>query len=987
MSSDYPNNFNYNDDDVNQLLQEFYNNDIGNDTEKENNTQKDNETETSVRKKEKYSKKRDKIPVNPMKRNMSKRMSSNAVSELKKDEILNNDVSVTEKDVFSKNVQNENTFGEKTTNLNFNDDEIIEMMEQFKKETQVLEILSNEKKDESPMDNNSNTLTKSNEQTVNNKVEVTIRPEIVDIHGNPIESEDISFSTSENASQVTKEDNISTTVPMNKITPEEVQMEIMNLSCNEQQFMDMPRHPVMEYEPSPQNTNNSQLISNAQDVDNIPEYVQAMEDMQAIVKETSTEVQATTYDDATDLLKEKLKEIEKKEFKYDDIDDTIPDFADKPVGDAEIAARLEKARGYMKNFVIMDNNVKVPFYNCMALFQKMYTSNLNNNDTITLTTNAQGILDKNVRSVENAKLIDLLEPLIGPRPTDMSSSYSLPGMVSIGDVIKVGNVSYNDSKLFYCLLNSSTALTRNSFISYVRTASTIEDGHRFLYRLRKYTDRPYLRTILWSYGFDDVTVDLFCFVLENIPILKFNKKYVIQTSRYVILDAYSLVLNIKNFFKTHSDILHYNMVNNFEDYQTIRRNYELPDIAINTIIGHVNDSKTFAFAFWVYCSRYLALKYIDKTWFRELVPDGISTHIDSNLKCMCFYQISPTVDRISSGNIYTIDSDTDLIIVEDCGKTCPILRGDLKYYMELASDHNKEAISAYCAKLSKYIGSDITLTYLYPLLFASQLNCKEIVSSFIENLEKSSSEKRLTKPEIMLMAMYYLPKFTKGPAFKRNICTTVKTKPLDKIMMYATKGREEVKTEIPSGRAHVPKTSNMSKNSSTSVGIKMDLEKEPSEHIKLSSGKHYTMKKTASTTPTAVITKEEKKNTEKLKGQQYRIGVRNMVRNTILKKYITYQVAPNPVSIQKKTVDTDSITDLEADYIRYLSLLTKDNLLPKDQLESIKNRYYYTKRPNIMKTIGKSGINKILRSIVNELKQIYEANALQENRKNGNVKK
>lgn len=393
--------------------------------------------------------------------------------------------------------------------------------------------------------------------------------------------------------------------------------------------------------------------------------------------------------------------------------------------DEQIARRLGRVKSFLPSFVMKGTNVKSAFYNIMAVVQKMYIDNLPNNEEIIVSKNANGLLDTDVRSVSNATLMDLIRGILGPSPARKSSVRIANNMVKIDNVISVGNTVYKtDSKLFYCLLKSNSDISGGCFISYSKNVRVVDSKSDVFYRLRKYTDRPYLRYLLSNNSFDEVTKELCCFILENIHMLAFNPKYIIQTDDYVILDVYSLVTNIKHFYYNTDNYLDYRSINVFSaEYRTIRMNRLLPDIAVCTTQGHVNNSTTFAYAFWLYEFKYLALNYNDNTWFRDLVRNGPVTNIDSNLDALCTYQIQAMNDPHDFTNIMTIDSDIQFTSIIECTTKHNIkMKGDLKVFYDRASANNKASIMTYLNWVASYLGeeadnTEYDLFYIYPLLF------------------------------------------------------------------------------------------------------------------------------------------------------------------------------------------------------------------------------------------------------------------------------
>lgn len=471
----------------------------------------------------------------------------------------------------------------------------------------------------------------------------------------------------------------------------------------------------------------------------------------------------------------------------------------------QIKNRLGLTAKIIQPFIMHGAQVKSAFYNIMAFVQKMYKENLPYNDAITISENAIGKLDTDTRSVENAKLIDLFTLLVGPPPTNTSSTYTRSGMVDIDGVIKVGVSPSVQSKLFYCLLNQNTAFSRNNFISYVNSTEVTENGCHLMYTLKKYMDRPYLRTVLKGYGYDEITTELYCFILENIHMFKVDPMYIIKTDKYVILDLYSLVSNVKYFYKQNGELLDYNILGSVlaDKYKTLVHNYLLPDIAINTKLGPVNNSKTFSYAFWLYEKNYLALTYYDNTWFKNYV-DGPTTNMDSNLSALCTYQIFPIGVR-GKTNVMTIDADVPLSFTENANVSCSIKKtGDLDAYYKRSSDDNKKAIDSILRFLADtvvrvYNKEEVTMDLfcIYPLLFYSITNDDAIITAFLEGIHARSDEMQLRA-----LSVSSLPVYTRPKQVVKAASTVVTVKPSE-LYAQSVKERQILEQSMKNAR---PKT-------------------------------------------------------------------------------------------------------------------------------------------------------------------------------------
>lgn len=425
------------------------------------------------------------------------------------------------------------------------------------------------------------------------------------------------------------------------------------------------------------------------------------------------------------------------------------------IKDTMIQKRLEEAKEYIYMFTMVRENVKVGFYNILSFVQAMYVTDLPNDDTITISNDWRRDVNTDITSVPNASLIDLLLQIVGPSPTNLDSRHARSDMVKISGVINVGvTSSTSNSKLFYCLLRHSTDFSRENLISYVKRGNIIENGANTMYSVYKYTDRPHLRLFLHNQNLDELTKNLYCFILENIGLFKIASKYVIQTDEYVILDIYSLVNNIIARYSDIGNILDYNALDPTDvATKRLRHNYCLEDIAIDTKVGHVNNSLTFAHAYWLYTFRYIGLPYNDRTWFREYVrsTDYPHTNLDSNLTQLCSYCVQRLDDT------YLWDPLNPNIQLPSSLKGEDIdmkMAKDLETFYEMTSQQNKDAIAWYIGQLSKQLEGENTiydLYYIYPLIFGTLSRNAQVFKDFI------SEVKLLGKVERHLESVAYQP--------------------------------------------------------------------------------------------------------------------------------------------------------------------------------------------------------------------------------------
>ena len=357
-----------------------------------------------------------------------------------------------------------------------------------------------------------------------------------------------------------------------------------------------------------------------------------------------------------------LKDLEQKQYTSNRGEQNCPSLTRARLKPNQIGKRLTDASIYMDYLVIKHPYAKRNFNMFMAFCQKQYIKeNIPVNTQVTIHSHANESLETSLKSVENAKTIDILRSLVGPSPHSTNAVRHKPGMVRLTSVHPVSSTSTTSSKLFYCILNSKTNITKYSIISYVSSTSIQENGTIFYMNLKKYTDRRYLRTVLYGYNFDDITIELYCFILENIHMFSFDPMYIRQTDSYVILDLYALVSNIMYFYTENGggNMLDLQVLNIFRsENKSLYQNELIPDIAINTRLGYVNNSNTFVFAFWKYELNILQIKYYDNTWFNNEVPSFPITSLETNLDAQCFYSITAS-NWIETGCTNTCTLDTD----------------------------------------------------------------------------------------------------------------------------------------------------------------------------------------------------------------------------------------------------------------------------------------------------------------------------------------
>ena len=567
---------------------------------------------------------------------------------------------------------------------------------------------------------------------------------------NFIEYEGSQSSQSQHDSQAKKDNCTNTNSPSRRLS---------NLS----QALFSPSNKQLEKVDSNSTVNtpqHTQSMPNAQDVSAMATYniIQPIEVSSGSSSDSSNQSQAmrtsinTLLNTSTantnarpqDRIDSILKGLQQKQYTSNRDEQNCPSLTRARLKPNQIGKRLSNVTTYMDYLVIKHPNAKRNFNMFMAFCQKQYIKeNIPVNTQVTIHSHANESLETSLKSVENAKTIDILRSLVGPSPYSTNAVRHKPGMVSLTSVHPVSSTSTTNSKLFYCILNSNTSITKYSIISYVSSTSIQENGTIFYMNLKKYTDRRCLRTALYSYNFDDITTELYCFILENIHMFSFDPMYIKQTDSYVILDLYALVSNIMYFYTENGggNMLDLQVLNIFRsENKSLYQNELLPDIAINTRLGYVNNSNTFVFAFWKYELNILQIKYYDDTWFSNEVPNFPITSLETNLDAQCFYSITAS-NWTATGctNTCTLDTDMTLSWKEPQESVTPMVSDDVKGYMKRHPE-SMQALTNYLNELgsigmdSTFKGFYYTLACVLPLIFANTTGDGSYVSTYIGHL-------------------------------------------------------------------------------------------------------------------------------------------------------------------------------------------------------------------------------------------------------------
>lgn len=371
-------------------------------------------------------------------------------------------------------------------------------------------------------------------------------------------------------------------------------------------------------------------------------------------------------------------------------------------------------------------------------------------------------------------LINRLTLLIGPTPSNYSSSYHSSRMVTL-DVIPVGNTTYSGSSgnkdLFFCLLEKDHDpkekvskypvinfpnevdlfkgfdadrlfdITKDGFryksyiISYYRKTTTKD----YFMSIRKYTDRITMRLkLVECFSRDEDKVEFALFVLENIDIIAINPDYIRNGANYVAFDLHSFITDLFSYYEDNNgSVLDYNDMTVNEKFTVNGKvNQANPYMGLKTSFGVVCDDSTIASLFWTYRLKYLRPTYYDRSWLSRQFR--IRFNKDSSIGSLCHY----TFQKIDVPmNVLTIDSDVDygqaLLVLDN--KYAQSLEGydptvkeiseiedrmdtDLKIYYDKLGDDQKNVIRRYLKWFKTCISNvkryDIAM--IYQLIYTIQ---------------------------------------------------------------------------------------------------------------------------------------------------------------------------------------------------------------------------------------------------------------------------
>lgn len=399
-----------------------------------------------------------------------------------------------------------------------------------------------------------------------------------------------------------------------------------------------------------------------------------------------------------------------------------------PIADNVIAERLNAVSKNIDQ-VTLAKDTKESFYRFMTYVEKCYNNLIN--DSSVLISDEPFQCDKELPD-ELSNIMKNIENLQGPLPSDSNASWKAKDMVSLSDIIPVGDVSSTyQSKLFYCIFEDKVSgyFQKMDFVSYSNSRTVFTEGGSTTYTIRKYTDRPYLRTYFKKnyHRFGSRGIDFALFVLENISIILVHRKYVRILKNAVVFDFLSFLNNVIYWYQKNGNAIDMETLRVDKQFYINKRN---PHLGIRTQAGDVADSNTIAQLFWLYELRYVNLdSWKFRTW-EKVIP--IVTNATSNKDELCSYHVQRDYDH---KNIFNIDSKFDFLeLPEGLGIAEPKeveFSEDLKCYYDSLSEQEQnrlnEYISAFCAADNQ---KHFDLYLIYPYICYCMTNDRKYLDEF-----------------------------------------------------------------------------------------------------------------------------------------------------------------------------------------------------------------------------------------------------------------
>ncbi len=539
---------------------------------------------------------------------------------------------------------------------------------------------------------------------------------------------------------------------------------------SESQTVNVPKEPEQQPAPVPEPTEKVTPVSIPPTRQN-KEELRESSDPSVSTREPGDDSQSLTHDQSqTEDTEISDFSLTQNEIFQARVDNSEKQYMNKLYN--RVQRRLDGAAGILNQFQL-DGNEFQSFFSLMIYMGKCYKNSrvISAGEAI-----ASHLLDFGEgQEARILTLINRLNLLIGPTPSNYSSSYHSSRMVTL-DVIPVGNTTYSggsgNKDLFFCLLEKDHDpkekvsiypvmnfpnevdlfrgfdadrlfdITKDGFryksyiISYYRKAMTKD----YFMSIRKYTDRVTMRLkLVECFSHDEDKVEFALFVLENIDIIAINPDYIRNGANYVAFDLHSFITDLFSYYNddNNGSVLDYNDMTVNEKFTVNGKvNQANPYMGLKTSFGVVCDDSTIASLFWLYRLKYLRPTYYDRSWLSRQFR--IRFNKDSSIGSLCHY----TFQKIDVPmNVLTIDSDVDygqaLLVLENT--YAQSLEGyeptvdeineiedrmdiDLKIYYDKLDDDQKVVIRRYLSWFKTCISNvkryDIAM--IYQLIYTIQ---------------------------------------------------------------------------------------------------------------------------------------------------------------------------------------------------------------------------------------------------------------------------
>lgn len=440
------------------------------------------------------------------------------------------------------------------------------------------------------------------------------------------------------------------------------------------------------------------------------------------------------------------------------------------IDDDEITKRLNEVRTKIKTIIEVDDTVK-GFYSFMNVVGKCYSYILDYqnigesiliNDDETVTMDDVGTLTKVTNFLNNIPL------------PNSPSSYKSRDMYDLSNVIPVSDITtIRNSPMFYCILSDDCLVTKQGFISYVN--QTIIGNKRYI--ITKYTDRPTIRYVLYDIyeNINKNMINFALFVLENLHMIKVNKKYILRDGRLIIFDLYSFINNVFAHYSINNNLLDYHTILNVSQKKDLNTlNHPIYDMGLKIGNYTVSDDSTICYVYWLYMFKYINFRIPDISWIRNSIT--IKTTKDLAVVSLANYQINKRTDY-GSNNIANIDSNYTLSFdIRESASNFNYynyFEYDLEIFYKKRSDEEKNSINNYFKYiLDGYHPNEedelrLTLFMIYPLIYKSINQKNDYIERFKNYIKQSIDDDDISFDGILLFLRQIIPEG--APEIKKDI--------------------------------------------------------------------------------------------------------------------------------------------------------------------------------------------------------------------------